>query len=137
MESQELEPGFSSTADSATNSRKANSNVNSNHVDSMGPGDFLTPESSIWSSDKDYLAHFSSELLTSSSTTLLGQNFKLSTNMAKNDVGMLEMENCQDVMQGKKEVSVPPGEWIIKLIFTLRFCKSRRALYLMPQSLND
>ncbi|KAK3097945.1 hypothetical protein FSP39_014736 [Pinctada imbricata] len=120
MESQELEPGFS--AESAlTKSGKDErvANVNSNHTTdrsshqsttSVGSQGTVQNDSSIWTSEKDYLAHFSSELLTSSSTTLLGQNFKLSTTGTKtNDLNVQEMENCQEVMQGKRQVPVPPG----------------------------
>ncbi|KAK3601212.1 hypothetical protein CHS0354_004412 [Potamilus streckersoni] len=67
--------------------------------------------SHVWNNirDSDSLAHFSSELF-SSSVSFLGHNFKLSpqtSNQYEKDVE--EFENCKDVIQGRKEVSVPPG----------------------------
>ncbi|XP_048734468.1 nonsense-mediated mRNA decay factor SMG5-like isoform X2 [Ostrea edulis] len=119
MESQELEPGFASkspsnsakpTPDSSMSNLNAKptpdssmSNLNANNLDLM------SSQTNIWSADSDSLAHLSSELL-SSSMTLLGQNFRLEAQNSRiTEKDEAELANCEEVVQGRKEVPVPPG----------------------------
>lgn len=106
MESQELEPGFASKSPSSSAKPTPDSsmtNLNSNNMELM------SSQTNIWSADSDSLAHLSSELL-SSSMTLLGQNFRLEAQNSRiTERDEAELANCEEVVQGKKEVPVPPG----------------------------
>jgi len=109
MESQELEPGFS-TSVSSTNINK-NKNTDNSRT-SFSAVVTNGNNSAIWTNpaDNENLAHLSSEFI-SSSMSFLRQNLKLSPQISgvyENDVA--EFEKCKDVIQGKKEVSVPPGK---------------------------
>lgn len=117
MESQELEPGFSSNLQTEKLHNQDISNGPSlsslnktsdsqNIFQHIGDGD-----PSVWSNptEQDSLVHFSSELF-SSSMNFLGQNFRLSpqnSRIYERDVE--DFENYRDVIQGTKDVSVPPG----------------------------
>ncbi|XP_078314281.1 nonsense-mediated mRNA decay factor SMG5-like isoform X2 [Crassostrea virginica] len=107
MESQELEPGFASRSPS-TNSTKPTpdsslTNVNSHSLE------LVNSQTNIWSAESDSLAHLSSELL-SSSMTLLGQNFRLEAQNSRiTEKDEAELAKCEEVVQGKREVPVPPG----------------------------
>lgn len=107
MESQELEPGFASKSPSSSAKPTPDSsmtNLNSNNMELM------SSQTNIWSADSDSLAHLSSELL-SSSMTLLGQNFRLEAQNSRiTERDEAELANCEEVVQGKKEVPVPPGK---------------------------
>lgn len=108
MESQELEPGFASRSPS-TNSTKPTpdsslTNVNSHSLE------LVNSQTNIWSAESDSLAHLSSELL-SSSMTLLGQNFRLEAQNSRiTEKDEAELAKCEEVVQGKREVPVPPGQ---------------------------
>ncbi|XP_062573765.1 nonsense-mediated mRNA decay factor SMG5-like isoform X1 [Saccostrea cucullata] len=105
MESQELEPGFASKSPSSSAKPTPDSsatNVNSNSLD------LVSSQKNIWSADSDSLAHLSSELL-SSSMTLLGQNYRLEAQNSRTEKDEAELANCEEVVQGRKEVPVPPG----------------------------
>lgn len=108
MESQELEPGFASRSPS-TNSTKPTpdsslTNVNSHSLE------LVNSQTNIWSAESDSLAHLSSELL-SSSMTLLGQNFRLEAQNSRiTEKDEAELAKCEEVVQGKREVPIPPGQ---------------------------
>lgn len=102
MKSQELDPGFATNpdADGSNNviESATNKQQNTDFLSSVFPG---SDQSKIWSdiSRTDSLATFSSELF-SSSVPFLGGSFKLSQQNESVD---------SDIIQGKKQVSVPPG----------------------------
>ena len=102
MKSQEMEPGFAANPDTDL----AETNMDGINLPPQKP-DFVSPlfpdsdPSKIWSDSTRYdsLASFSSELF-SSSVPFLGGNFKLSQQNEGFD---------NDVIQGTKQVPVPPG----------------------------
>lgn len=102
MKSQELDPGFATNpdADSSNNTIESSSNKqqSTDFLSSVFPS---SDQSKIWSdiTRTDSLATFSSELF-SSSVPFLGGSFKLSQQTDGVD---------SDVIQGKKQVTVPPG----------------------------
>lgn len=103
MESQELEPGFAETSKSSTNSHDEHAAFPSTLPENA--------DSAIWinQAENEKLAHLSSELY-SSSVSFLRQNLKLSPqNNRSYECDVAEFEKCKDVIQGKKEVPVPPG----------------------------
>lgn len=61
----------------------------------------------VSSVEPEKLAHFSSELFSQSSMSFLKNNFRQNNKSYEADVK--EFEDCKDVIQGKKNVSVPPG----------------------------
>lgn len=104
MKSQELEPGFAIHPEAEKPNTYADVTV--------GKSEFVSPlfpeidQNKIWSESKrnDSLAHFSSELF-SSSVPFLGTSLKIpSQNIFEKD-----LDSCNDVVQGKKAVTVPPG----------------------------
>jgi hypothetical protein len=103
MKSQELDPGFATNADADGTSSAIENVINkqqhNDYLTSMFPS---TDQSKIWSdiTRTDSLATFSSELF-STSVPFLGSNFKLSQQQTEG------VDN--EVIQGKRQVSVPPG----------------------------
>ena len=104
MKSQELEPGF------AVNPEAEKTNTYADIT--IGRSEYVSPlfpeidQNKIWSESKrnDSLANFSSELF-STSVPFLGTTLKIpSQNMFEKD-----LDNCYDVAQGRKAVTVPPG----------------------------
>ena len=104
MKSQELEPGFAINPDAD----KLNTSVDA----AVRKSEYVSPlfpeidQNKIWSESKrnDSLAHFSSELF-STSVPFLGTSLKIpSQNLFDKD-----LDNCNDVVQGKRAVTVPPG----------------------------
>ena len=104
MKSQELEPGFAINPDAD----KLNTSVDA----AVRKSEYVSPlfpeidQNKIWSESKrnDSLAHFSSELF-STSVPFLGTSLKIPPqNLFDKD-----LDNCNDVVQGKKAVTVPPG----------------------------
>lgn len=118
MDSQELEPGFSSEGKNVANNKlqtieeKSDSSQNTDGTSnkkSVKPDPNAKVNPWLKSVDRDSLAHFSSELF-SSSMSFLGQNFKLSSQTDKSfEKDIEEFETCKDVIQGRKQVSIPPG----------------------------
>lgn len=102
VKSQELDPGFSTNAEtdgtSSAIENVINKQQNSDFIGSMFPS---TDQTNIWSdiARTDSLATFSSELF-STSVPFLSGSYKLSQQTDGVD---------NDVIQGKKQVSVPPG----------------------------
>ncbi|ESO94590.1 hypothetical protein LOTGIDRAFT_232390 [Lottia gigantea] len=75
---------------------------NSNHKTSAGD----SSSNNSWSdTTPDNLAHFSSKLF--SASTFLGQNIE--SGNRNDEIDKAEYENYRDVIQGKKDVSIPPG----------------------------
>lgn len=106
MESQELEPGFT------TDPNKTTTNTNADSLQSGFPSGMSDRDSAIWinPAENEKLAHLSSELF-SSSASFLRQNIRLSPqHNSSYDYDVAEFENCKDVIQGKKEVPIPPGK---------------------------
>ncbi|XP_053405095.1 nonsense-mediated mRNA decay factor SMG5-like [Mercenaria mercenaria] len=101
MKSQELDPGFATNPDADSNNSAIESTINKQNADFLPPVFPSSDQSKIWSdiSRTDSLATFSSELF-SSSVPFLGGSFKLSQQTDGVD---------SDVIQGRKQVSVPPG----------------------------
>ncbi|KAL4227218.1 Protein smg5 [Mactra antiquata] len=102
MKSQELEAGFSANADQDNPISAIENVINNQQSAEYLPSVFHgNDQSKIWSdiTKTDSLASFSSELF-SSSVPFLGVNFKLSQQQD-------EVDN--DVIQGKKQVPIPPG----------------------------
>jgi len=124
MDSQELEPGFSGEGKNVANNKlqtieeKSNASDSSQNTDGTSNGKSIKPDPNskvnpwLKSVDRDSLAHFSSELF-SSSMSFLGQNFKLSSQTDKSfEKDIEEYETCKDVIQGRKQVSIPPGLYL-------------------------
>jgi hypothetical protein len=121
MDSQELEPGFSSEGKNVANNKlqtieeKSDSSQNTDGTSnkkSVKPDPNAKVNPWLKSVDRDSLAHFSSELF-SSSMSFLGQNFKLSSQTDKSfEKDIEEFETCKDVIQGRKQVSIPPGLYL-------------------------
>ena len=104
MKSQELEPGFAINPDAEKNNTYTDTTV--------GKSEFVSPlfpeidQNKIWSESKknDSLAHFSSELF-STSVPFLGTSLK----SPMQNIFERDLDSCNDVMQGKKSVTIPPG----------------------------
>ncbi|XP_076101619.1 nonsense-mediated mRNA decay factor SMG5-like isoform X1 [Mytilus galloprovincialis] len=121
MDSQELEPGISNEGKILVKNKlqtieeRSNASDSSQNTDSKSPRPSSKTDASskvnpwLKSVDRDNLAHFSSELF-SSSMSFLGQNFKFSSLADSSfEKDIEEYETCKDVIQGRKQVSVPPG----------------------------
>ena len=101
MKSQELDPGFATNPDAENTNSAIDTSINKQKTDCLPPVFQSSDQSKIWCdiSRTDSLATFSSELF-SSSVPFLGGAFKLSQQTDGVD---------SDVIQGRKQVSVPPG----------------------------
>ncbi|XP_050402435.1 nonsense-mediated mRNA decay factor SMG5 [Patella vulgata] len=97
MNSQEIKQDIAGKKEGDNSNHKidmANSNINHNNT--------------AWiDSAPDNLAHFSSKLF--SASTFLGQNLDTSKGSSQFEIDKADYENCKDIIQGKKDVSVPPG----------------------------
>jgi hypothetical protein len=101
MKSQELDPGFATNPDAENTNSAIESTINKQNTDFLPPVFQSSDQSKIWSdiTRTDSLATFSSELF-SSSVPFLGGALKLSQQTDGVD---------SDVIQGRKQVPVPPG----------------------------
>ncbi|XP_060575819.1 nonsense-mediated mRNA decay factor SMG5-like [Ruditapes philippinarum] len=101
MKSQELDPGFATNPDAENTNSAIESTINKQNTDFLPPVFQSSEQSKIWSdiTRTDSLATFSSELF-SSSVPFLGGALKLSQQTDGVD---------SDVIQGRKQVPVPPG----------------------------